>query len=162
MNAALAEIKKGNHPLMMDYIEFSFDERLLGPGRVLREESISPTHYSPSKVRYNDAGEKEHDGWICTQAFYAYPVWEDFRVHYMRMVRCGKQDYLNYTQLTYDMTSTLNDIEWYCSLCDNEFRGSGFKCSSKICKFQTGAEVCSSCYANNKTCGTCHSALHPI
>lgn len=102
MRAVLAEINKGQHPLMMDFIEFSYDQRLV-KGQWIREASISPSHYSPTRVAYDESGKKTHDGWICTQGFWSLKTKHEFEKQYMRMVRCGGSNYLSYYQLTEDM-----------------------------------------------------------
>ena len=161
MNSVLAEIKRGQHPLMLNYVEFSFDERLVN-GQWIMEESISPTHYTPSKVEYNAHGEKIHDGWICTQGFWNFKTKDTFEKHYMRMVRCGKSNYLSYWQLSEDMNVNLENIEYYCAICDNPFKGTGYKCVGKTCRHSDGTEVCAPCYETHAVCEVCNCPLQPI
>lgn len=152
MEIILNEIKKGNHPLMMNYIEFSYDERFHN-GQLIRENTISPSHYSPLKVIYEN-NEKITDGWVVTQGFWDFKTWDDFMKHYMRMVRTGKQNYLKYYELTYDMTSTLMDLEYICSTCDNQLKGERY-----ICEKHTDIDICNSCYVTNNVCPCCNNQL---
>ena len=161
MNAVLEEIKRGQHPHMLETIEFSFDERRVN-GQLIMENSISPTHYSPSRVVYNAQGVQIHDGWICTQAFWNYETKDAFEKHYMRMVRCGKSNYLNFWQLSEDMNLSLDDIEYYCAICDNPFKGSGYNCVGKTCRHSDDTEVCLPCYETHTHCEVCNSPLQPI
>jgi hypothetical protein len=161
MNAVLAEIKKGQHPLMMDYVEFAFDTKLVN-GQWIRENSISPSHYTPSNVEYDENGRQIRDGWICTQGFWEFTTTDVFEKHYMRMVRCGKQNYLSYSQLAENMISTLDDIEYFCSICETEFKGKGYTCVGKRCQCSMGENVCLSCYETTKTCRLCDGTLHPL
>lgn len=157
MNTVLAEIKRGQHPLMLDYVEFSFDEQLMRGGLV-RQETISPTHYSPLRVRYDESGNQIHDGWVCSQSFYDYKTWEDFASHYMRIVRCGNPDYLNYSMLSHDPPIALKDFEHICSICDNEFTGVKFQCFERKCKWKM-TDVCLGCYDTHKNCDLCGQLL---
>jgi len=159
MDAVLREIKKGQHPLMLDYVEFSFDECIVN-GKWIREESISPAYFSPLKVKCDETGTKTFSGIYLTQGFYEYKTWNDFMNHYMRMVRCGKQDYLHYSALTRDLTTTLETMERYCDSCENIFNGDAFGCYTKRCT-QNG-EICLSCYETNQNCQICAQPLTPI
>jgi hypothetical protein len=128
MDIVINQIKKGGNKLMMDYYEYYWINK-----------SLYISYIKPSIIINNTVVHKP----IRILAL-EYPRIINVENFYMRLLRFGKQDYLNY--LTY--------ADYYhhyvCDNCDISKTGYRYKC---LHCFEV--DLCNECYIKNKKCITC-------
>jgi hypothetical protein len=127
MDIVIKKIKKGGNKIMMDYYEYYWINK-----------SLYIAYIKPSIV--NNTGEHRPTKLLALE--YPRINVENF---YMRLLRFGKQNYLDY----------ISYADYYhhyvCDKCDINKTGYRYKC---VYCFEV--DLCSECYFCNKKCITCN------
>jgi hypothetical protein len=129
MDKVLNIIKKGGIVQMIDYMDYQYNE-----------DDLVINYYKPSILDYRIYSKNYHK-------LYRQLIITNYKNNadmYMRLLRFGKQNYLDY--ITY-----ISYYAYYvCDICKQNKRGNRIKCM-----YCFEIDICNDCYKNNTKCIDC-------